>query len=80
VEAGDSVILIMPGQEHLIWEHIPTVALTAGVTHRPMLAMATVHMQLILQAQPILTVLTASAEASAEALAEALAEADGGKA
>lgn len=56
-------------------------ALTAGATHRPMLAMAIIHMQPTLQTQPIPTVLMALAGALvlAGVLVEDLAEADGGK-
>lgn len=71
MEAGDSVILIMPGEGHPIQEHIPMVALTAGVMHRPMLAMGIIHMQLI---PPVLMAL-----AGALGLAEDSAEEDGGK-
>lgn len=85
MEAGDSVILTMPGQVHPIWEHIPMAACTAGVMHNPMGAMVIAPMQPLLNTEPILMVHMVLAEDLGEALAEALAgaealaEEDGGK-
>jgi hypothetical protein len=71
VEAGDTVILILPEYEHLIWEHIPIVDLTDGVTASLITALAT------LPTQPILMVVMVMAEDSVGA--EDSAEEDGGK-
>lgn len=81
MEPGDFVILILPGYGLPIWEHIPMVGLTDGVTAKLIPAMAPA--MAMLPTQPILIMAMVLAEDLEEAEdlegAEDSAEEDGGK-